>query len=206
MRMLRQLHFYTFGLLRRLYEYVLSWAHKRYATAALFVLAFIESSFFPIPPDVLQIALSVSRPKRAFFYASVALVGSVLGAIFGYIIGMFFYETVGKGIIAGLGYEAYFAEAGALYNQYAVLAVLIAAISPIPYKVFTIAAGVFQISLLPFIGASVVGRGARFFTEAALIYFFGPRIQVFIDRYFNALAILAALLLVGGFVLVRYLA
>ncbi|MBI4149527.1 DedA family protein [Candidatus Woesearchaeota archaeon] len=193
-------------MLRKLYEYVLSWAHRKYAGAALFVLAFIESSFFPIPPDVLQIALSVSRPKKAFTYAGISLAGSVLGAVFGYLIGMFFYETVGKAIIAALGYEAYFAQAGALYNQYAAGAVFIAALTPIPYKVFTIAAGVFQISVVPFILASIVGRGLRFMAVAALLYFFGARVQQFIEKYFNILTIVLGLLVIGGFFALRYLA
>jgi len=195
---------YVFGWLRKLYDYVLSWAYKKYAALALFVLAFMESSFFPIPPDVLQIALSVSRPKKAFFYALISLIGSVLGAIFGYFIGFFFYETIGQTIVHAFGYEQYFQKVGELYNQYAFLAVLTAAFTPIPYKVFTIAAGLFKIGFAPFILASIVGRGLRFFLVAFLFYIFGPRIKDFIDKYFNILTIVFMILLIGGFVVIRY--
>src|SRR3989344_5105339 len=195
---------FGFGWIRKLYDYVLSWAYKKYAGLALFVLAFIESSFFPIPPDVLQISLSVSRPKKSFVWASISLIGSVLGAVLGYFIGLFFYETIGQAIIHTLGYEHYFQPVGDLYNRYAFWAVITAAITPIPYKVFTIAAGVFQIAWAPFMLASVIGRGIRFFGVATLFYFFGPKIKEFIDKYFNILTVVFMILLIGGFVVIKY--
>ena len=197
-------HFYTFGQLRKLYEYVLSWAHKKYSSLALFILAFTESSFFPIPPDVLQMALSVSRPKRSFYYALIASIGSVLGGVLGYFIGLFLFDSVGSAIINTLGYEHQFETVGELYTEFAFLAILISAFTPIPYKVFTIAAGFWQVGLLPLVAASIVGRSARFFLVATLIYFFGPKVKVFIDKYFNILTILFVILLIGGFVLLKY--
>ena len=199
------IHFYTFGQLRKLYDWILSWAHKKYSSAALFVLAFAESSFFPIPPDILQIALSVSKPKKSFFYALVSSVGSVLGGILGYFIGLFLFDTIGSFIINILGYQAQFNSVGDLYKSYAFLVILVSAFTPIPYKVFTIAAGFWQVGLLPLIAASAIGRSARFFLVALLFYFFGPKIKEFIDKYFNLLTIVFLVLLIGGFFVIKYL-
>ena len=198
-------HFYTFGQLRKLYDWILSWAHKKYSSAALFVLAFAESSFFPIPPDILQIALSVSKPKKSFFYALVSSVGSVLGGILGYFIGLFLFDTIGSFIINILGYQAQFNSVGDLYKSYAFLVILVSAFTPIPYKVFTIAAGFWQVGLLPLIAASAIGRSARFFLVATLFYFFGPKIKEFIDKYFNLLTIIFIILLIGGFFAIKYI-
>jgi len=198
-------HLYGFSQLRKLYEWVLSWAHRKYSNTALFILAFMESSFFPIPPDVLQMALSVSRPKKSFWYACIASVGSVLGAILGYFIGLFLYDSVGKLIIEALHYTEHFDKVGELYVSYAFLAILISAFTPIPFKVFTIAAGFWQIGLAPLILGSAIGRSARFFLVATLIYFFGPRIKEFIDKYFNILTMVFMTLLIGGFIALKYL-
>ena len=201
---IKGIHLYAFGQLRKIYDWVLSWAYRKYSSFALFVIAFAESSFFPIPPDVLQIALSVSKPKKSFFYALISSIGSVLGGILGYFIGMFLFDTVGSFIINMLGYQAQFQSVGNLYKSYAFLAILTAAFTPIPYKVFTIAAGVWKVGLLPLITASVIGRSARFFLVATLIYMFGPKIKVFIDKYFNLLTIIFIILLVGGFIVIKY--
>mgnify|MGYP000011651297 CR=1 FL=1 len=198
-------HLYTFGLLKKLYNWVLSWAHRKYSSVALFVLAFSESSFFPVPPDVLQIALSVSRPKKSFYYALISSIGSVLGGILGYFIGLFLFDTIGSFIINTLGYQAQFDAVGDLYKSYSFLAILVSAFTPIPYKVFTIAAGFWQVGLLPLIAASAIGRSARFFIVATLIYFFGPKIKEFIDKYFNILTIIFIILLIGGFLIIKYL-
>lgn len=194
------------NVLRCLYDWVLSWAETRYGTPALFVLAFTESSFFPIPPDVLQIALSAGKPKRAFWYATVSLIGSVLGAFLGFLIGYAFW-TATQGFffnyIPGFT-EELFERVKGYYNDNAFLAIFTAAFTPIPYKIFTIAAGVCGISLLTFFIASVVGRGARFYLVAAFMYFFGPAVKFWIDRYFNLLTIVFTLLLIGGFVVIKF--
>ena len=190
--------------MRNLYYWVLSWAFSPYAVPALFVLAFAESSFFPVPPDVLLIALAISVPRNAFYYALMCSIGSVVGGMVGYLIGYAFMDVVGYRIVQFYGFSDKWALVGNLYNQYAAWAVGIAGFTPIPYKVFTIAGGAFKIDFFIFILASVVSRSARFFIVAALIYKFGPPIRTFIDKYFNILAIVFVVLLIGGFILVKY--
>ncbi len=199
------LHFYTFGILRRLYDWTLSWANTKYGIIALFAIAFAESSFFPIPPDILLIALCLSLPSRAFWYALICSIGSILGGIFGYIIGFGLYDVIGAKIIDALGYQEYFTTVGNLFAENAFLAILGAAFTPIPYKVFTIAAGFWKINFITFLGASIVGRTARFFLVAGLIYYFGERIKSLIDRYFNILTLVFFALLVLGFIVIKYL-
>ncbi|MBI4125702.1 MAG: DedA family protein [Deltaproteobacteria bacterium] len=196
-----------FHPLRKLYDWVLSWAHHPGGTWALFGIAVAESSFFPVPPDVLQIALGMERPQRSFWYALVSSIGSVLGGILGYAIGLFLYESIGKTIIEFYHLEAAFEKVGLYYQAQAFIWIFIAAFTPIPYKVFTIAAGVYHafVPLPVLILASAIGRPARFFLVGTLIYFFGPKIKDFIDRYFNLLTLLFGLLLVAGFLLVKYL-
>ena len=192
-------------MVRRLYDWVLHWAETPYSTWALFILAFAESSFFPIAPDVLLIALAVAKPGKAFRYALVASLGSVLGGGLGYLIGYEFMTSVGQKIVHFYGFEEKVAHIEKLYQQYDAWAVGIAGFTPIPYKVFTIAAGMFRIDFWVFIAASAVSRSARFFLVGALIYKFGPSIQRFIDRYFNILAVAFTILLIAGFVAIRYI-
>lgn len=192
-------------MLRRLYDWVLHWADTPYGTWALFLLALAESSFFPIPPDVLLIALCVGRPERAFTYALVCSAGSILGGCLGYLIGWQFMASIGSRIVDFYGLTDKVAYIETLYTTYDAWAVGIAGFTPIPYKVFTIAAGMFKINFLVFALASLVSRSARFFLVGGLIYLFGPRIQRFIDRYFDLLAVTFTVLLVGSFVLIKYL-
>ena len=192
-------------MLRRLYDWVLHWAETPYGSWALFLLAFCESSFFPIPPDVLLIALAVAVPKKSFKYALVCSAGSVIGGCFGYLIGWHFMASVGDRIIDFYGLRSKVEYIAALYNQYDAWAVGIAGFTPIPYKVFTIAAGLFKINFSVFVLASLVSRSARFFLVGGLIYVFGSKIQGFIEKYFNILAIAFTVLLVLGFVVVKYL-
>jgi membrane protein YqaA with SNARE-associated domain len=193
------------AVLRRLYDWVLHWAETPYGTWALFVLAFCESSFFPVPPDVLLIALAIAIPRRSFRYALVCSAGSFLGGCFGYLIGLQLMDSVGDPIIRFYGLAERYEYIRTLYAQYDAWAVGIAGFTPIPYKLFTITAGAFRINFMVFLLASAVSRSARFFLVGALIYIFGPKIQSFIERYFNALAIAFVLLLVLGFVLIKYL-
>jgi membrane protein YqaA with SNARE-associated domain len=191
--------------MRRIYDWVLHWADTPYGTWALFLLAFAESSFFPIPPDVLLIALCVARPERSFRYALVSAAGSILGGCLGYLIGWQFMTGVGNRIVAFYGLTEKVAYIETLYQTYDAWAVGIAGFTPIPYKVFTITAGMFKINFVVFVLASLVSRSARFFIVGGLIYLFGPRIQRFIDRYFDLLAVSFTVLLVAGFVLIKYL-
>ena len=188
---------------RRLYWWVLSWAEHPQATWALFLLAFAESSFFPIPPDVLLIALCLGRPRRALFYAGVCTVGSVLGGLAGYAIGYAVYDSVGRPILEFYGLTERYAEVQALYRRYDVWAVGIAGLTPIPYKVFTVTAGAFRISLPGFVAASVVARGLRYGLVALILRLWGEPAREFLDRHLGILTILFAVLLIGGFVLVR---
>lgn len=190
-------------LLKSLYNWVLHWAHTPYGTPALFGIAFAESSFFPVPPDVLQIALSISRPKRSFFYASVSSIGSVLGGIAGYAIGVYLMSLVGWPILHFYGLEAQYDHVKILFQKYDAWAIAIAGFTPIPYKLFTIASGAFSIHFGVFVIASLLSRSARFFLVGILIYFFGESIKKFIDKYFNLLTLLFFALLIAGFYLVN---
>jgi len=190
-------------MLRRLYSWVLHWAETPYGSWALFLLALSESSFFPVPPDVLLIALAVSIPKKSFKYALICTAGSLIGGCLGYLIGWQFMITVGEKIIQfyGLTYKMQYIKD--LYMQYDAWAIGIAGFTPIPYKVFTISAGAFDINFTVFIIASAISRAARFFLVAWLIYLFGPKIKTFIDKYFNILAITFVVLLAAGFVIIK---
>lgn len=195
------------NMLRRLYAWVLGWADTPYGTPALAAISFAESSLFPIPPDVLQIALSISKPRRAFYYAAVSAAASVLGGMLGWLIGYllwsavedFFYEYV-----PGCTPEN-FAYVGERYRENAFLAILAAAFTPIPFKVFTIAAGVFHayVSFWTLVAASSVGRSGRFMFVAAMIFFFGERARQVLERHFEWMTLLLFVLLVGGFFAIR---
>ena len=192
---------------RRLYDWVLGWAEHPAGTWALFGISFAESSFFPIPPDVLQIALSLGNPRRSFWYAAVSSAASVLGGIGGYFIGLFLYESVGRRIIDLYHLQATFERVGGYYRAQAFWWIFVAAFTPIPYKVFTIAAGVYHqyVPLAVLVLASAVGRPARFFSVGSLIYFFGPKVKAFIDKYFDLLSVAFTVLLLGGFFLLSRL-
>jgi membrane protein YqaA with SNARE-associated domain len=198
------LHLYAFGFLRKMYDWVLSWAHTKYGVLALFVLAFMEASFFPIPPDVLLIALCVSVPAHAFRYAAISTAGSVSGGVLGYYIGYGLYESVGIKIIEAFNYQEQFETVGSLYLDNAFWAITAAGFTPLPYKVFTIAAGVWKVPLLTVVGASLLSRASRFFLVAGLLYYFGPKMKEFIDKYFNWLTLAFFVLLIGGFVIVKW--
>jgi len=192
------------GFIRRLYDWVLHWAETPYGSLALIILAFAESSFFPVPPDVLLIALAISIPEKSYLYALQTTVSSVIGGMLGYYIGMALMDIIGWRIIDFYNARQLFTELFKTFNDYNFWAVLIAAITPIPYKVFTISAGAAGANFGVFMLASIIGRSIRFFAVGTLIYFFGERIRNFIDKYFNLLSIVFMILLVGGFVLIKY--
>lgn len=200
-------------LLRKLYDWVLHWAETPYGPIALFILAFAESSFFPIPPDALLIALVLGATTKAFKFALNCTIASVLGALLGYTIGHFLWWTPSNEFtsiamfffnnIPGFTEKLFF-DVQKMYDQYNFWIVFTAGFTPIPYKVITISAGAFNIDILMFVIASVISRGARFFLVAFLIWKFGPQIRNFIDKYFNWLAIAFTVLLIGGFVAIKY--
>lgn len=192
-------------MLRRLYDWVLHWAETPYGAWALFWLAFCESSFFPIPPDILLIALAIAIPKKSLKYALICSVGSVMGGCLGYLIGWQFMSAIGDRIIEFYGLSSRVDTIVALYQNYDAWAIGIAGFTPIPYKVFTISAGAFDINFAVFLMASGISRSARFFLVGGLIYAFGPGIKKFIDKYFDILAVAFTILLVAGFVIIKYL-
>ena len=186
-------------MLRRLYDFTLDLSAHRHAGWGLGVVSFIESSFFPIPPDLMLIPMVLAERSKAWIYAAICTLASVAGAVLGYFIGYALWETVGQPVIAFYNGQAAFEKFTGFYDVWGVWIVLAAAISFLPYKVATIASGVAGLALGPFLLASLAGRGIRFFAVAGLIYFFGPQIRTLIDRYFNILSLVFVALLLLGF-------
>lgn len=164
-------------------------AEGRHAKWWLFGVSFAESSFFPIPPDVLLVAILMTKERvRAFYYASITTVGSVLGGLFGYAIGYFFFQTVGVWVVNTYHLETQMVTVQKLFADNAFFAIFVAAFTPIPYKVFTIAGGLFSISIPTFIIASILGRGGRFFAVATVMKYFGGHIARMFYEYFNLIS------------------
>ena len=191
-------------MIKRLYDWMLSWADSRWGWLALLFIALFEASWFPLPPDVLLIALCLGATKRSFHFATLCLVGSVIGAALGYGLGHFAWITPegDPTALANLFYEYVFSiesfnNVGALYDKYNFWIVFTAGFTPLPFKLFTIAGGMFDINFVMFIIASIVSRGLRFFLIAGLIWKFGAPIKSFIDKYFNMLATLFVFMLIG---------
>ncbi|MFK7740224.1 MAG: YqaA family protein [Planctomycetota bacterium] len=194
---------------RRTYDWVLSWAETRYAVPALFLLAFAESSFFPIPPDVLLVAMCIGKVQSSYRYASWCALGSILGGAAGYAIGFFLWELDGVqqfffDYVPGVS-AASVEKVGGLYETWNFWIVFAAAFTPIPYKVITILAGVFAINFPMFLLGSAIGRSARFFLVAWLFKRYGPSIKDFIEKRFALVTLVGTVLLVGGFVAIKYL-
>jgi len=192
-------------MIRKLYDWTLSLARHPHALWALAFVAFIESSVFPIPPDVLMIAMIVARPSRAFVIAGVATVASVAGGLAGYAIGYGAFETVGRPVLEFYGKDAYFAEFQARYNEWGAWAVLIAGVTPFPYKVITILSGATALNIWVFMIASLIARAFRFFIVAALLWKFGAPIRDFIEARLGLVFTVFMALLLGGFLAIRYL-
>lgn len=192
-------------MIRALYDWTLSLARHRHALWALAFVAFIESSVFPIPPDVLMIAMIIARPSKAFVIAGIATIASVAGGLLGYWIGYGAFEAIGRPVLEFYGKDAYFAEFQQRYNEWGAWAVLIAGVTPFPYKVITILSGVTGLSLGVFVVASLAARALRFFIVAALLWKFGPPIRAFIEARLGLMFTIFMALLFGGFFLLRYL-
>ncbi len=189
--------------LRRLYDWVLHWAQTPYGAPALFLLAFAESSFFPLPPDILLLALCLSLPARSYRFALLTTIGSVVGGMGGYLIGYTLW-----GATAELFYQyvpgfspSGFSQIQQLFSSYDFWVIFTAGFTPLPYKIFTIGAGVFEINFPLFVLTSAISRGLRFFLLAWLIFTFGDKVKAGIDRYFNLLTLAFMILLLGGFLL-----
>jgi len=199
--------------LRKLYDWVLKWSNSKYGPLMLGLMAFAEASFFPIPPDVLLIPLALGLRTKAFRLAFICSLGSILGAIFGYVIGSYlWWEGVNQfswlarlffDVIPGFTPEIFY-SIQTKYEIWNFWVVFTAGFTPIPFKVITISAGAFEINFILFVIASTLSRSARFFLLSALIWKFGEPMRVFIDKYFNLLAIIFMILLIGSFVLIKY--
>lgn len=192
-------------LIRRLYNWTIGWAERPGGAVALFCIAFVEASVFPIPPDVLLLALCVGAPRKSFRFALICSAGSVLGGMFGYLIGYAAWHAVKGFFIPYIFSQELFDKVQVLYNQNAFVALLTAAFTPIPYKVFTVAAGVFEVSFFTLVSASVLGRSARFFLVAGFLFLFGPPVKALIEKYFDWFAWALLALGVGGFLALKYL-
>lgn len=193
------------GWLRRLYNWTMALAEHPHALWALAAVSFIESSIFPIPPDVLLIPMILAAPKRAFLIAGVCTLASVIGGFAGYAIGAFLFEQVAQPLLAFYGYEAQFLEFQGNFIEWGFWIVCFAGFTPFPYKVITIASGAMGLDLATFLLASVVSRGARFYLEALLLWRFGAPIKAFIEKYLGLLTFAFFAFLIGGFLAIKYL-
>jgi membrane protein YqaA with SNARE-associated domain len=191
-------------MMRRAYDWTMQLVSHQKAPHALFWVAFAESSVFPIPPDVMLIPMVVANRAKAWAYAGICTLGSVVGGIVGYAIGYFLYETLGQWVINAYGLATQFEAYRAAYNEWGLWIILIKGLTPIPYKLVTIASGAAAFDFWVFIAASIVTRGLRFFMVAALLYWFGDPIREFIERRLTLVTTAFVVLLVGGFAVVRY--
>ncbi len=192
-------------MLRRMYDWTMNLAARPNALPALGIVSFIESSFFPIPPDAMMLPMVLARPDRAWTIALVATVASVIGGIAGYAIGYYLLATVGRSVIELYGYQNGFEDFRAAYAEWGLWIILIKGMTPIPYKIVTIASGAAAFDFPLFVIASIATRGARFFLVAALLKYFGPPIREFVERRLTLVTTVFVVCLVGGFVAVKYL-
>jgi len=192
-------------MLRRLYDWTLSLAESRHALWALAVVAFLESSIFPIPPDVLMIPMIIARPNRAFLIAGIATAASVMGGLAGYAIGAFAFDTIGRPTLETLGKAESMAEFNQRFNDVGFWAVLVAGITPFPFKVITIMSGWTAMPLATFVVTAIIARALRFFLVAALLWKFGAPIRDFIEKRLGLVFVVFCVLLIGGFYLVRHM-
>jgi membrane protein YqaA with SNARE-associated domain len=192
-------------MLKKLYQWTLNKAAHPQAEKWLAAISFVESSFFPIPPDVVLAPMCLARPQRAFWFAALCTIASVLGALLGYAIGYFLFEAVGQPILGFYGAIEQFDAFKAQFNEQGWLIVLLAGFTPLPFKVITIAAGATAMPLYILIIAAIISRAARFFLVAALLYFFGPPMKAWIDRNFALATTVLGVAFVGGFLAIRFL-
>ncbi len=193
------------NILRRFYDQCMVWVQKPGGVWIMFWLAVAESSFFPIPPDVFLMALCIATPQKAFRFAAVCSLGSVLGGALGYGLGFGFMDVIGQPIMDWYGLHDKFEVVRELYQRYDVLAVGAAGFTPLPYKLFTLTAGAFHLNFFTFILVSLLSRAARFFLVAVFIYKFGAPVRSFIERYFNLLTIGFLILLLAGYAAIKFL-
>jgi membrane protein YqaA with SNARE-associated domain len=192
-------------MMRRAYDWTMRTAAHEKAPHALFWVSFAESSFFPIPPDVMLIPMVIAQRTMAWLYAAIAAVGSVVGGIGGYAIGFFLFETIGRWVIDAYGLGAQFEGYRAQYAEWGLWIILIKGLTPIPYKLVTIASGAFAFDFWVFLAASIVTRAGRFYLVAGLLYWLGEPIREFVEKRLTLVTTVFLVALVGGFVVVKYL-
>lgn len=191
------------GFVRKIYDSIIHLSSSKHALAWLFVISFVESSFFPIPPDIMLIPMILATPKKAWKIAGVCTLASVIGAYLGYIIGFYFFELIAEPLLEFYGYLNKFNEFKNLYSEYGAWIVFGAGITPFPYKIITIASGVVQLNLAVFTVASIIARGMRFFLIAWLLKTYGEKMRLFIEKNLGWLSVLFLFLLIGGFLLIK---
>lgn len=192
-------------MLRKLYDWTMEKAGHRYAERWLAGIAFMESSFFPIPPDVMLAPMCIAKPERSFRYALICTIASVLGAILGYIIGSFLFDTIGIAILDFYGLADKFESFSEQFNAQGWIIVLLAGFTPLPFKVITIAAGATGMPIYILIFAAIIARSARFFLVAFLLWKFGPPMREWIEKNFALATTLVGVAFIGGFVAIRYI-
>tara|TARA_B100000073_G_C23548647_1_gene499168 strand:- start:65 stop:649 length:585 start_codon:yes stop_codon:yes gene_type:complete len=190
---------------RNLYDWTLRQSSKKFAPWFLAFISFVESSFFPIPPDIILIPMIIAKRTKAFIYASICTISSVIGGLFGYLIGFIFFNSIGIILVNFYGMSEYIENLKEYYNNYGVWFVLVAGFTPVPFKIITIASGLFQLNLFIFILCSFVARGLRFYLISGLLYLYGEAIKYFIEKYFNYLTIIFFIVFLGGILLLKYL-
>ena len=193
-------------MLRKVYDWIIAYSAKPSAPWALAIVAFAESSVFPVPPDVLQVPMTLARPDKAWRYALIATIASVLGGLVGYAIGALLYDSVGKFLIELYGYGQKVDQFRAAYAHYGHWVILLKGLTPIPFKLVTITSGFADYSLFWFIVLSVITRGARFFLLAAILYYFGPSAREFIEKRLGLVTLGFLAIIVIGLVAAAYLA
>ncbi|MBR1840702.1 MAG: DedA family protein [Alphaproteobacteria bacterium] len=195
--------FFT-GFIRKIYDWIIRLSGNNNALIWLFIISFVESSFFPIPPDIMLIPMILATPKKAWKIAGVCTLASVIGAYLGYIIGVYFFQLIAEPLLNFYGYLEKFNEFKKLYEEYGAWIVFGAGITPFPYKIITIASGVVHLNLAVFTVASVIARGLRFFLIAWLLKTYGEKMRIFIEKNLGWLSVLFLLLLFGGFLLIKF--
>ena len=194
------------NLLRKLYDWTLEKSKDPKAPWFLAIISFSESSFFPIPPDIILIPMVIAKRAKAWFFAFICTISSVLGGVAGYLIGYFFYLTIGEFIIELYSYQSEYSDFQSKYEgEIWLWFVFFAGLTPFPFKIITIASGALKINMISFIAIALVSRGLRFYLVATLLKFFGNYIKKYIDKYFNLLTTIFFILLIGGFIFVKYL-
>ncbi len=192
-------------MMKQIYDWMMRQAGHAKAPHALFWVAFIESSIFPIPPDVMLVPMVLRQRQKAWRYATICTVGSVIGGVAGYAIGYYLFEYIGQPVIKLYGLDGKWGQLAEWFKEWGVWVLLIKGPTPFPYKVLTIFAGTMHMNLLAFVGASIVSRAMRFFLVAALLYWYGEPIRDFIERRLNVIVTALVVLMVGGFVGIKYL-